>query len=51
MNNWFLMDLVLYFDRIPLWGKFVTTILIGMIVALGVMVIVKPRLNKSIEGM
>ena len=46
----FSLNLVLYFDRIPLWGKFVTTILVGLLVGLGVMFIVKPRLRKSIEG-
>ena len=45
-----LLSLVLYFDRIPLWGKFVTTIGVGMLVALVVMFIVKPRLRSSIES-
>jgi hypothetical protein len=44
------IDLVLYFDRIPLWGKFVTTLLVGLLVGLFVMIVVKPRLRKSIEG-
>ena len=44
------IDLVLYFDRIPLWGKFVTTLLVGLLVGFFVMIIVKPRLRKSIEG-
>jgi hypothetical protein len=42
--------LVLYFDRIPLWGNFLITIAVGLLVGLGVMIIVKPRLKKSIEG-
>lgn len=46
----FSWNLVLYFDRIPLWGKFVATILVGILVGLIVMIIVKPRLRKSIEG-
>jgi hypothetical protein len=45
------IDLVLYFDRIPLWGKFVTTILVGLLVAVFVMFIVKPRMKQSIEGL
>ena len=44
------MNLVLYFDRIPLWGKFLTTLLVGMLIGLIVMIIVKPRLRTSIEG-
>ncbi|CAF4134659.1 unnamed protein product [Rotaria sp. Silwood2] len=42
---------LLYFDRIPLWGKFITTILVGLLVGLGVMVIVKPRMRKTIEAL
>lgn len=41
--------LVLYFDRIPLWGKFVTTILVGLLVGALVMFVVKPRMKSSIE--
>ncbi|CAF0835241.1 unnamed protein product [Rotaria sordida] len=41
---------LLYFDRIPLWGKFVTTIIVGLLVGLLVMVVVKPRMRKTIEG-
>ncbi len=44
------LSLVLYFDRIPIWGNFIITISVGMIVALGVLFIVKPRLKHSIEG-
>jgi hypothetical protein len=42
--------LVLYFDRIPLVGNFLITGIVGLIVGLGVMIIVKPRLKHSIEG-
>ncbi|CAF3403740.1 unnamed protein product [Rotaria sp. Silwood1] len=42
---------LLYFDRIPLWGKFVTTIIVGILVGLGVMVIVKPRMRRTIEAL
>jgi hypothetical protein len=45
------IDLVLYFDRIPLWGKFITTLLVGLLVAVSVTFIVKPRLKKSIQGL
>ncbi|CAF3403455.1 unnamed protein product [Rotaria sp. Silwood1] len=44
-------SLFLYFDRIPLWGKFVTTIIVGILVGLGVMVIVKPRMRRTIEAL
>ncbi|CAF0825488.1 unnamed protein product [Adineta ricciae] len=40
---------LLYFDRIPLWGKFVATILVGLLVGLIVMTLVKPRMRKSIQ--
>lgn len=42
---------LLYLDRIPLWGKFLTTFLVGLLVGLVVLVIVRPRLKKSIEEM
>lgn len=42
---------LLYLDRIPLWGKFLTTFLVGLLVGLMVLVIVRPRLKKSIEEM
>jgi hypothetical protein len=42
--------LVLYFDRIPLLGNFLITGSVGLIVGLGVMIFVKPRLKHSIEG-
>ena len=45
-----LIVLVLYFDRIPLWGKFITTFLVGLLIGLFVMFIVKPRMKKKIEG-
>ena len=45
-----LIDLVLYFDRIPLWGKFLATILIGISVGIGVMLLIKPHMEKSIAG-
>ena len=44
------IDLVLYFDHIPLWGKFLATILIGTIVGIGVMLLMKPHMKKTIEG-
>ncbi len=50
---WFFLKfihLVLYFDRIPLWGNFIITISIGLIIGLSVMIVVKPRLKHSIEG-
>jgi sodium-dependent phosphate transporter len=40
---------ILYFDRIPLWGNFIITISVGLIVGLCVMIFVKPRLKHSIE--
>ncbi|CAF3355573.1 unnamed protein product [Rotaria socialis] len=40
---------LLYFDRIPLWGKFITTILVGLAVGISVMVFVKPRMRHTIE--
>jgi len=43
--------LVLYFDRIPLWGNFIITLSVGLIVGLCVMIVVKPRLKHSIEGL
>ena len=39
----------MYFDRIPLWGNFIITISVGLIVGLCVMFFVKPRLKNSIE--
>ncbi|CAF3474902.1 unnamed protein product [Rotaria socialis] len=41
---------MLYFDRIPLWGNFIITISVGLIIGLGVMIFVKPRLKRSIEA-
>ncbi|CAM4785479.1 unnamed protein product [Rotaria magnacalcarata] len=40
---------LLYFDRIPLWGKFITTILVGLAIGISVMVFVKPRMRHTIE--
>ncbi|CAF4373300.1 unnamed protein product, partial [Adineta steineri] len=40
---------LLYFDRIPLWGKFVTTILVGLLIGFFVLFIVKPRMKVTIE--
>lgn len=41
---------MLYFDRIPLWGNVIITISVGVTVGLIVMIWVKPRLRKRIEG-
>jgi len=40
---------ILYFDRIPLWGNFIITITVGVLVGVFVMLLVKPRLRSSIE--
>ena len=45
----YLSTLVLYFDRIPLWGNFIITLSVGLLVGLSVMIFVKPRLKHSIE--
>ncbi|CAF2986136.1 unnamed protein product [Rotaria sp. Silwood2] len=41
---------ILYFDRIRLWGNFIITISTGLIIGLTVLIVVKPRLKKSIEA-
>ncbi|CAF1062649.1 unnamed protein product [Rotaria sordida] len=41
---------ILYFGRIPLWGNFILTISIGLLIGIIVMIFVKPRLKKSIEA-
>ncbi|CAF3410064.1 unnamed protein product [Rotaria sp. Silwood1] len=41
---------ILYFDRIPLWGNIIITIGTGLIIGLIVLLLVKPRLKKSIEA-
>jgi hypothetical protein len=41
---------VLYFDRIPLWGAFVASIGVGVLVMLGVHFLWVPVMRRKIEG-